>query len=332
MGLGSFEEEEAKFYIAEVMLAVEFLHQQGYIHRDIKPNNFVFSVSGHLKLIDFGLSQDGYYSRLQETMRGTRTGLRISGTISKTSTISDRVKRFRESKLQEVVGSPDYIAPEVLAMNGYNFTVDWWAVGCILFEMLFGYAPFNDEDAEATLDNVRNYRDFLERPSLPDDGGFTTSDEAWNLVMSFLCEPENRLGKNGLEEIKKHPFFDGFDWDNILEKNPPFVPKLQDEADTSYFDPQPIEENDFMLLHMTPPNTTSPNVASPNAPSPSPTPKIITALRKGHEGAPPSPSMHFMNFTYNSVLELPENIRAYRSPRRDPPPSKEPQADDKLEL
>lgn len=109
-----------------------------------------------------------------------------------------------------MVGTVDYIAPEVFLKDGYTETVDWWSLGTIMYEMLMGYPPFCGKDPTTTCKKVMNFRDNFE---IPVDAGI--SDEAEDLLRKIITEPENRLGKNGVQEIKNHPFFKGVNWENI---------------------------------------------------------------------------------------------------------------------
>jgi len=139
-----------------------------------------------------------------------------------------------------MVGTPDYIAPEVFMKNvGYGMECDWWSVGVIMFEMLIGYPPFCSEHPNETYRKIMNWKKTLIFPEET-----PISDEARDLIERLLCEQENRLGINGVEEIKAHPFFKGVDWNNLRMQRAPFIPQLSSPIDTSYFDEYALEEND----------------------------------------------------------------------------------------
>ena len=135
------------------------------------------------------------------------------------------------------VGTAYYVAPEVLNKKGYDKEIDWWSVGIIFYEMLVGYAPFCSKETSEVCFKVLNWKKYLKIPSK-----IKISEEAKDLIFKMINSSNNRLGKNGTEEIKKHPFFHGVDWDNIRNSKPPFIPFLKNEYDTSYF--ENFEENE----------------------------------------------------------------------------------------
>ena len=132
-------EEEAKFYIAELVLAVDSIHKMNYIHRDLKPDNILIDRKGHLKLSDFGLCK---YTEIKPKID---FGVRIT----QAKPILSKISRKRQLALS-TVGTPDYIAPEVFSQQGYTEIVDWWSVGVMLFEMVVGYPPFFSDDPQTT--------------------------------------------------------------------------------------------------------------------------------------------------------------------------------------
>eukprot|EP01114_Cavostelium_apophysatum_P007218 TRINITY_DN1909_c0_g1_i2.p1 TRINITY_DN1909_c0_g1~~TRINITY_DN1909_c0_g1_i2.p1 ORF type:complete len:236 (+),score=77.10 TRINITY_DN1909_c0_g1_i2:262-969(+) len=129
------------------------------------------------------------------------------------------------------VGTPDYIAPEVFMKEGYTELCDWWSVGVIMYEMLVGYPPFCSETHHETYRKIINWKHTLK---FPEDCNITS--EARNLIERFCCSANDRIGKNGIEEIKSHPFFNGIDWNKIREMKAPIVPDLKDQFDTKYFE------------------------------------------------------------------------------------------------
>ena len=130
-----------------------------------------------------------------------------------------------------MVGTVDYIAPEVFSKDGYTETVDWWSLGTILYECLMGFPPFCGKDPTITCRKVMNYKKYFEIPK-----GANISSEAYDLLTRLIADPEVRLGKNGVDEIKSHPFFKNVDWNNIRTSKAPYIPKLKSDIDTSNFE------------------------------------------------------------------------------------------------
>lgn len=205
-------EKWAKFYTAEVVLAVDAIHQMGFVHRDVKPDNMLIDRQGHVRLADFGTC-----------MRMGDDGLVRSDTA---------------------VGTPDYISPEVLKSQGgegcYGRECDWWSVGVFLYEMLYGDTPFYADSLMGTYGKIMDHKNSLR---FPDEEDF--SPEARHLISSFLTDPEKRLGRNGIGEIIAHPFFKNDTWsfDNIRDSVPPVVPELCGDDDTSNFEEIEKDEN-----------------------------------------------------------------------------------------
>ncbi|KAG2183494.1 hypothetical protein INT43_006500 [Umbelopsis isabellina] len=206
----TFNEDEARFYIAEMILAIESLHKLGYVHRDIKPQNILIDAHGHVKLADFG----------------SCINLDEHGKVTSTTP----------------VGTCDYISPEVLqAHEGnvkYGTEVDWWSVGIVLYEMLQELPPFYSDSVNETYRKIIFHEESLE---FSDE--YSISDDAKDLISRFLCNKEERLGCNGIDEIKSHLFFAGIDWDRIRESTPPFQPVLASPDDTSNFSVHDEEED-----------------------------------------------------------------------------------------
>lgn len=133
--------------------------------------------------------------------------------------------------MKKVVGTPDYLSPEILLGTGHGTPVDWWALGIILYEFLTGVPPFNDETPEQIFQNILKAE--IQWSKTGD-----ISPEAKDLISKLLCrDPKKRLGTHGVEEIKSHPFFNGVDWATLMDKpmDNVFLPKPDDELDTSYF-------------------------------------------------------------------------------------------------
>jgi serine/threonine kinase 38 len=119
------------------------------------------------------------------------------------------------------VGTPDYIAPEVFGQKGYNETVDWWSIGVILYEMLVGYPPFFSEDPSITCQKIIYWKKSL---VIPPEANLSPS--SIDLIKRLITDPNERLGINGVAEIKAHPFFVGIDWKNIRDKKAPYIPEV----------------------------------------------------------------------------------------------------------
>ena len=205
-------EEEARFYLAELILAIEAIHKLDCIHRDIKPDNILIDSTGHIKLSDFGLA------KISEKIFENRQDIN-SNTI------------FHHNKNYSCVGTAYYVAPEVLNKKGYGPEIDWWSAGIIFYEMLIGYAPFCSKDTSEVCYKVLNWKKYFKFPSK-----VKLSPEAEDLIVKLINNPNKRLGKNGADEIKKHPFFKGLDWENIRSIKPPFIPKIKNDYDTKYFE------------------------------------------------------------------------------------------------
>ncbi|KAK4760195.1 hypothetical protein SAY87_023326 [Trapa incisa] len=232
-------EDEARFYVAETVLAIESIHKHNYIHRDIKPDNLLLDRNGHMKLSDFGLCKPLDCSNLQE--KDFSLGSNLSGALQ-----SDgrpvASKRTQQEQLQHwqrnrrmlaysTVGTPDYIAPEVLLKKGYGMECDWWSLGAIMFEMLVGYPPFYSDDPMSTCRKIVNWRAHLKFPEEA-----KLSLEAKDLISKLLCNVTNRLGTKGADEIKVHSWFKGIEWDRLYQMKAAFIPEVNDELDTQNFE------------------------------------------------------------------------------------------------
>ena len=142
------------------------------------------------------------------------------------------IQKKTHKKLYSCVGTAYYVAPEVLTKNGYGQDIDWWSVGVIFYEMLVGYAPFCAQGTREVCKRIIDFKKYLQFP--PE---IKLSKEAEDLINKLIDDPSKRLGKNGPEEIKAHPFFNGIDWENIrTTMKPPFIPDIKNDYDTKYFE------------------------------------------------------------------------------------------------
>ncbi|KAK0720678.1 serine/threonine kinase [Lasiosphaeris hirsuta] len=250
-----FSEDITRFYTAEIIMAIEAIHNLGYIHRDIKPDNILLDRGGHIKLADFGLStgfrrdhEKSYYQTLLQRPAppsGRPQNNRHSVNIDEISlTVSNRAqinewRRSRRLVAYSSVGTPDYIAPELFSTNGYSFEIDWWSLGTIIYECLVGWPPFAAETFHDTYRKIINWPHTL---LFPDD--IQLSYNAVHLIRSMINAPDARLGRNGAAEIKNHPFFAGVDFTGLRRIRAPFEPPLTSDVDTSAFpvDDLPQEE------------------------------------------------------------------------------------------
>ncbi|XP_065830608.1 citron Rho-interacting kinase-like isoform X2 [Oscarella lobularis] len=273
-----FEEKTARFYLAEMVEAIRALHLFGFVHRDVKPDNVLICQNGHIKLADFG-------------------------SAAKLSPGSKTVKS------QMPVGTPDYIAPEVLScINGpscsYGSECDWWSLGIVAYEMIFGETPFTHDTVGATYSSIMNHANTL---SFPDD--MEASSEVKNLIQSLLCSQSKRIG---YEAVKAHPFFAAVNFSQILSSTPPYIPILSGIDDTSNFD------------------ELSPKPADPGR-------LLQQEMRANSRAAFTGKDLPFIGFTYTSDLERIANHStnaptASPHPRTAPPPPPPPPMQELVDL
>ena len=194
-----FNNEKTKFYMIELVLGLEFLHKNNMVYRDLKPENILLDSKGHIKLTDFGLS---------------------------------KILEDEDDKAFTICGTPQYLAPEVLLKQGYDKAVDWWSLGCVMYEMLVGRLPFPIKRGVRL--SMKLYERKIDFPK-------GIHKDAKDLIRKLLVvDPEQRLGSgpDGSDKIKNHPFFKGIDWNLAQAKKlkPPFIPKLKTDTDLKYFD------------------------------------------------------------------------------------------------
>lgn len=198
--LGKFPEARARFYAAEIILAISYCHQLDIVYRDLKPENVLLTAEGHIRLTDFGLSKEG---------------------ISSSS-----------SGANSFCGTPEYLAPEILSRQGHGRAVDWWSLGALLYEMITGLPPFYCQDRERLFEKIRkselHYPATVSAPAKELLKGLLTKD------------PKLRLGSGptDADEIKSHHFFADLDWEELAAGAlpPPWRPNITGTLDTSQFD------------------------------------------------------------------------------------------------
>ncbi|KAJ6418631.1 hypothetical protein OIU84_001907 [Salix udensis] len=226
--LGCLDEDVARVYIAEVVLALEYLHSLRVVHRDLKPDNLLIAHDGHIKLTDFGLSKVGLINSTNDL-----SGPAVSGTsmlVDDEPQLPTSEHQQERRKKRSAVGTPDYLAPEILLGTGHGTTADWWSVGVILFELIVGIPPFNAEHPQTIFDNILNCK--IPWPRVPE----AISPEAQDLIDRLLTEdPHQRLGARGASEVKQHVFFKDINWDTLARQKAAFVPSSESALDTSYF-------------------------------------------------------------------------------------------------
>ena len=198
--LVKFTEDRARFYAAEIILAISYVHSLNIIYRDLKPENVLIDASGHIRLTDFGLSKEGV------------------------SNSSAGAKSF--------CGTQEYLAPEILKRQGHGRAVDWWSLGALLYEMLAGLPPFYTQNRDILFENICN-SELSYPPSLSPNAkgvlrGLLTKD------------PQKRLGSGpgDADDIQRHVFFTSIDWEKLMrgEIAPPWKPQIASSTDTSQFD------------------------------------------------------------------------------------------------
>lgn len=237
---GVFEEHLARFYIAELTCAVESVHKMGFIHRDIKPDNILIDKDGHIKLTDFGLCtgfrwthNSKYYQPNDHNRQDSMEPIDDWNEECRCKPLERRRRMEHQRCLaHSLVGTPNYIAPEVLQRTGYTQLCDWWSVGVILYEMLVGSPPFLANTPAETQFKVINWETTLRVPKEAN-----LSSESMDLILKLCCSADERLGKNA-NEVKSHPFFKDIDFDKGLRRQQaPYVPRIEFPTDTSNFDP-----------------------------------------------------------------------------------------------
>uniref|UniRef100_A0A6B2L5B2 non-specific serine/threonine protein kinase n=1 Tax=Arcella intermedia TaxID=1963864 RepID=A0A6B2L5B2_9EUKA len=261
---GCFEEPDAVLYFAEMILSVHDLHEMGYLHRDIKPDNFLIDRTGHIKLADFGLAKHKLaVGKVGEATpefdaRNTTTNFpnhwvqyvkdpkqldvlyptynpisnnryNNNSGIGKKPTVDRAI--WKRVLGNSIVGTPPYMSPEVAlgrheGGSFYGEEIDWWSLGLVFFEMIFGSTPWSGDSPEELFKEIDTWNNIL--PTIFEQYKDQISPECSSLLQGFLTESSQRLGSD-LGRIKKHPFFKGLDWSNLLAVPPPVVPNFDSE-------------------------------------------------------------------------------------------------------
>ena len=191
-----FAEDQARFYAAQMVLALEFMHAKNIIYRDLKPENVLVDIDGYLKITDFGLSR----------------------------------MNVKEKEARSICGTPEYLAPEIIMKIGYGKSIDWWTLGCIIYEMLVGIPPFYSNNRSELFEKIK-----FSQPKYPK----FLSEETKDLLVRLLSKnPEQRLGtKHGAKEIRNHSWFKIVNWEYLLKKqyDAPFKPKINGDLGLGNF-------------------------------------------------------------------------------------------------
>jgi protein-serine/threonine kinase len=201
---GRFSEGRCRFYAAEILLAIEYLHRLNIIYRDLKPENILLDADGHVKLTDFGLSKEG---------------------------IQDNFSA------RSMCGTPEYLAPEILNKHGHGKAVDWYSLGALMYEMLTGLPPYYTRDRDKLFERIR--RGDLSYPSYITAG---TKSLLQNLLTTDQTHRLGAGERDG-EEVKMHHFFSGIDWIAIQQRRvtPPFKPNVSPNGDVKYFEKEFVD-------------------------------------------------------------------------------------------
>lgn len=229
---GRFDEITTRFFAGEIALALHSIHQMHFLHRDLKPDNILIGADGHIKLTDFGLSTN--YLKQDAAMHQLLYA--IQDMILEQSEVGRDVSQVHHERGNNAIGTCGYTAPEVLRSQSPTTLSDYWSLGVIIYEMLYGFPPFQGKSPHETALRILHWKRALRFPQ-----GFNVSPEAIDLIKHLLCEPEARYN---FEQIIEHPFFNGFNFANVNANIPPMVPIIRYPTDTCHFDniePNPEE-------------------------------------------------------------------------------------------
>ncbi|CAO3586207.1 unnamed protein product [Absidia cylindrospora] len=226
------KEHEARFYAAEVVAALEYLHLHGLIYRDLKPENILLHQSGHIMLSDFDLS-------VQSPTTGNPTIVRsLSPLLFSQQPLLD-TRSCSNVRTNSFVGTLEYLAPEVIQGNGHSSSVDWWTLGILLYEMIYGFTPFKGSNQNDTFDRIMTQKlDFPQFGSNPYFSGPQITNDCKSIIRKLLNKDENkRLGtRAGASELKSHAFFKPINFALLRHMRPPILPSKQaDPIDAVHF-------------------------------------------------------------------------------------------------
>ena len=201
-----FKNEKAKFYLVEIILAIEFLHKNNMMYRDLKPENVLLDKNGHIKIADFGLS---------------------------------KILSRENEKTYTICGTPQYLAPEILSSEGYDNAVDWWSLGCLMYKMLIGIDAFKFSKDQSLSPEM------YEIEILIPDYVTKEANDLIRKLLVINPKKRLGSGPGGAEKIKNHSYFKGINWEKAWNKEltPPFIPDIKDDLDLKYFDKGFTEEN-----------------------------------------------------------------------------------------
>ncbi|KAJ2924940.1 hypothetical protein H1R20_g12136, partial [Candolleomyces eurysporus] len=214
-------EDGSRFYAAEVVAALEYLHLMGFIYRDLKPENILLHQSGHIMLSDFDLAkQSAEFASMPSMVHSEHNGVPLVDTMSCTA-------NFRTNSF---VGTEEYIAPEVIAAQGHTAAVDWWTLGILIYEMIFATTPFKGQERNETFANIR-YQPvtFRDSPKISSAGK--------DCIARLLDKNERtRLGsRSGASEVKQHKWFSKINWGLLRNTRPPIVPSPSNGQEAAHF-------------------------------------------------------------------------------------------------
>ncbi|CAD8044329.1 unnamed protein product [Paramecium primaurelia] len=235
---GAFDENIARHYFAEILLALEYLHSNNIVHRDLKPENILLDQNGHIKLADFGLSELGFNKMMVNRKTSQRDMMKQDlssspgyiiqrgASFKKSRSTNSQCEKGSEEERRKVVGTPDYIAPEIIkGLSFSNKTLDYWSLGVILFEFLVGIPPFNDESVDKIFSNILEGK--IEWPDIGDDPETQISECVYDLLKQLLnLDYKQRIGYESIEQIKKHPFLNSINWNKLRNQQGPIIPRI----------------------------------------------------------------------------------------------------------
>ncbi|CAD8143098.1 unnamed protein product [Paramecium octaurelia] len=191
--LRRFNEEQTKFFAACIIIALEYLHQNGILHRDLKPENLVFDSSGYLRLTDLGIA-----------------------------------RIWKPENSSDTSGTPGYMAPEVMCRHNHGIAVDYFALGVIVYECMLGRRPYLGRSRQEIREQMLSKQAAIKRQEIPPGWNMQAGDFANQLLQR---KPQNRLGSNGPDEVKEHPWFKDFNWQKLENKFmvAPFIPNCDED-------------------------------------------------------------------------------------------------------